>query len=121
MEFITLNKNIKIGDRYFDFTEPNIEGKSVSLSDFNGKVVLLEFWGSWCGPCRQGNPELVMIYNEFKDTGFDILGVAADEGKETWVEAVQKDSLKWQNVTDLRGDKNKAALSMAFLTTPQIF
>jgi peroxiredoxin len=109
-EFIALNKNIKVGDRYVDFTEPNIEGKNISLSDFQGKVVLLEFWGSWCGPCRQGNPELVKIYNEFKNTGFDILGVAADEKREAWIEAIQKDSLTWQNVTDLRGDKNRAAL-----------
>ena len=109
-EFIALNKNIKIGDRYVDFTEPNVEGKKISLSDFQGKVVLLEFWGSWCGPCRQGNPELVKIYNEFKNTGFDILGVAADDKKEDWIEAIQKDSLTWQNVTDLRGDKNRAAL-----------
>lgn len=110
LEFITLNKNIKVGDKYVDFSEPNIEGKSVSLSDFYGKVVLLEFWGSWCGPCREGNPELVKIYNEFKSTGFDILGVAADDKKDTWTEAVRKDSLTWQNVSDLKGDKNKAAL-----------
>ncbi len=110
LEFITLNKNIKIGDKYIDFSEPNIEGKSISLSDFNGKVILLEFWGSWCGPCREGNPELVRIYNEFKDKGFDILGVAADDKKEIWIEAVLKDSLTWQNVSDLKGDKNKGAL-----------
>jgi peroxiredoxin len=110
LEFITLNKNLKIGDRYINFSQPNIDGKNVKLSDFDGKVILLEFWGSWCGPCREGNPELVKIYNEFKNTGFDILGVAADDKKETWIEAIRKDSLKWQNVSDLRGDKNKAAL-----------
>ena len=109
-EFITLNKNIKIGDKYIDFTEPNIEGKNVSLSDFNGKITLLDFWGSWCGPCREGNPELVKIYNEFKNRGFDILGVASDDKKEAWTEAVRKDNLTWQNVSDLKGDKNKAAL-----------
>ena len=110
LEFITLNRNIKVGDRYIDFTEPNIEGKNVSLSDFSGKVTLLEFWGSWCGPCREGNPELVKIYKEFKKDGFEILGVAADNKKEPWIEAVQKDSLTWENVSDLKGDKNKAAL-----------
>jgi thiol-disulfide isomerase/thioredoxin len=109
-EFITLNKNVKVGDKYIDFVEPNIEDKSVSLSDFKGKVTLLEFWGSWCGPCREGNPELVKIYNEYKNKGFDILGVAADDKKDAWVEAVQKDSLTWQNVSDLKGDKNKAGL-----------
>jgi peroxiredoxin len=110
LEFISLNKNVKIGGNYIDFTEPNIEGKSVNLSDFYGKVVLLEFWGSWCRPCREGNPELVKIYNEFKNEGFDILGVASDNTKEAWTAAVQKDSLPWQNVSDLKGDRNKAAL-----------
>jgi peroxiredoxin len=110
LEFITLNKNVKIGDNYIDFTEQNIEGKSVSLSDFHGKVVLLEFWGSWCRPCREGNSELVKIYNEFKNNGFDILGVASDDTKEAWTAAVQKDSLTWHNVSDLKGDRNKAAL-----------
>ena len=109
-EFITLNRNVKVGDKYVDFTEPNIQGKNVSLSDFKGKIVLLEFWGSWCGPCRAGNPELVRIYNEFKNNDFEILGVASDEKKEFWIEAVKKDSLTWQNVSDLKGDKNKAAL-----------
>ncbi len=109
-EFITLNKNVKIGEKYVDFTESNIKGKSVSLSDFKGKTVLLEFWGSWCIPCREGNPELVRIYNEFKNNDFDILGVASDDKKELWLEAVKNDSLQWQNVSDLKGDKNRAAL-----------
>ena len=109
-DFITLNKNIQVGDKYVDFTEPNITGKNVSLSDFHGKIVLLEFWGSWCQPCRKGNPALVKIYNEFKDKGFDILGVVADDTKELWLDAVQEDGLSWQNVSDLKGPKNKAAL-----------
>jgi len=110
LESITLNKNIKVGDRYVDFSQSNIEGKTISLSDFRGKVVLLEFWGSWCQPCRKGNPELVKIYNDLKQKGFEILGVAADNKKEDWIEAVKKDSLTWENVCDLNGDKNKAAL-----------
>jgi thiol-disulfide isomerase/thioredoxin len=109
-EFITLNRNLKTGDRYVDFSQPNIYGKNIRLSDYNGKVVLLEFWASWCGPCRKGNPELVKIYGEFKNKGFDILGVAAEMEKKEWIDAVQKDSLLWQNVTDLRYDKNKAVL-----------
>ena len=105
-----MNKNLKVGDKYVDFTESNIKGKNVSLSDFKGKTVLLEFWGSWCAPCRAGNPELRRIYNEFKNNDFEILGVAADEKRKFWVEAVEKDSLTWQNVSDLKGDGNKAAL-----------
>lgn len=120
-EFITLNKKVKVGDQYVDFTEPNIEGKNISLSDFKGKVVLLEFWASWCAPCRKGNPELLKIYNDFKNEGFDILGVAADDKKEAWTEAVRKDSLTWQNVCDLKGDRNKAALTYGVSFYPSNF
>lgn len=109
-DYLTLNKNIRIGDRFADFTQTDMEGKPVSLSDFAGKVVLLEFWGSWCGPCRKGHPELVGIYNEFREKGFEILGVAADEKKEYWLSAIKEDSLPWKNVSDLKGDQNRAAL-----------
>ena len=110
VEFIMLNKNLKIGDKYVDFSEANMFGKVIKLSNYHGKLVLLDFWGSWCGPCRQGNPELVKIYREYKDKGFDILGVAAEVKKDEWIEAIQKDSLTWENVTDLQYDRNKAAI-----------
>ena len=110
LNFIRYNKNIKIGDTYADFSQNDIYGKSVSLSKFKGKVLLLEFWGSWCGPCREGNAELVKLYADFKNKGFEILGVAADTDKTQWLSAIQKDNLTWTNVTDFKGDKNKAAL-----------
>ena len=110
LDFISLNKNIKIGDAYADFSQNDIDQKKVNLSDFKGKVILLEFWGSWCGPCREGNPELVTIYNEFKNKGFEILGVAADTDKTQWLNAIKTDNLTWTNVTDFKGDKNKAAI-----------
>ncbi|HJS56258.1 MAG TPA: AhpC/TSA family protein [Chitinophagaceae bacterium] len=120
-EYLTLNKNIKIGDKYVDFAQQNIQGKVVRLSDFNGKVILLEFWGSWCGPCRRGNPELVKIYNEFNHRGFEIFGVAAETEKEYWLDAVKKDGLTWQNVSDLNGDKNKAVLIYGVSSYPTNF
>lgn len=110
LDFINYNKNIKIGDTYSDFSQNDINGKSVSLSNFKGKVLLLEFWGSWCGPCREGNPELVKLYADFKSQGFEILGVAAETNKAQWLNAIHKDNLTWANVTDFKGDKNKAAL-----------
>jgi peroxiredoxin len=110
LAFITSNKNLKVGDKYADFTEPNAEGKDISLSSFKGKAVLLDFWGSWCGPCRENNPRLVEIYNEFNSKGFEILGIAADVEKKDWISAIKKDGLIWQNVTDLKGWNNKAAL-----------
>jgi thiol-disulfide isomerase/thioredoxin len=109
-DFISLNKDIKVGDKFVDFSQEDTQNKIVKLSDFSNKIVLLEFWGSWCGPCRESNPELVKVYNEFKDKGFEILGVGAETKKEIWLKAIEKDKLTWTNVTDLKGDKNVAAL-----------
>lgn len=109
-EFLTLNKSVEIGDRYIDFSQEDKEGNLVSLSDFDGKVVLLEFWGSWCAPCRKTNPELVKIYDEYKDKGFEIVGVAADNNKQAWLRAIEVDKLTWTNVSDLQGDNNEVSL-----------
>lgn len=110
LEFISLNKNLKVGDKYADFSQKDAQQNTVRLSDFTGKVVLLEFWGSWCTPCRKGNPELVKLYNEFKGKGFEILGVGAETDKDAWLNAIETDKLQWTNVTDFKGDKNEAAL-----------
>lgn len=117
-EFISLNKNPKVGDRYVDFTQKNTKGVDVSLSDFAGKVILLNFWGSWCGPCRENNVGLVKLYKEFKDQGFVIFGVAADGGKKEWLDAIAKDQMTWPNVTDFNGPKNKAALAYGIYKFP---
>jgi peroxiredoxin len=109
-EFIALNKNIKVGDKYVDFTEPDMQGKNVRLSDFKGKIILLEFWGALCAPCRKANPEMVKIYNEFKNQGFDIIAVSIDDNKIRWLDAIKLDGLTWHNLSDLKGDKTKAAL-----------
>ena len=121
LEYITLNKNLKVGDRYINFHQTDVEGNTVSLSEFEGKVVLLEFWASWCVVCRQNNPELVKIYNDFKNKGFNILGVAAEYEKIKWIEAVRKDGLSWQNVSDLNGDRNKAVLMYGVSDFPTNF
>ena len=110
LEYLTWAKDIRIGGKYADFTLPDIDGKNVSLSDYTGKYVLLEFWGSWCVPCRRENPNLVKTYNEFKDKGFDILGVSIEAKRDAWVGAIQQDNIAWKSVSDLKGDQNKAAL-----------
>jgi thiol-disulfide isomerase/thioredoxin len=120
-EFLRLNRSVKIGQRSIDFTEVNVEGRKVSLSDFRGKVVLLEFWGSWCQPCRYGNPELVQIYREFKDKGFEVFGVAADENRREWVKAIRYDSLPWENVSELKGVRDKAVLIYGVSYYPSSF
>lgn len=108
--FIALNKNVKIGDRYWDFEQLNPANKSIKLSDLKSKVILLEFWGSWCMPCRKGHPDLIRIYNKYKKSGFEILGVAADSDRAQWINAIKEDRLPWENVSDLKGDENEAAL-----------
>jgi thiol-disulfide isomerase/thioredoxin len=109
-DFITLSRNPKVGDQYVDFGEPDKEDKIIHLSNFKNKVILLDFWGSWCGPCRANNPKLVKLYNEFKSKGFEIFSVAADIDRKSWIDAINKDGLNWTNVSDLKGWENKAAV-----------
>lgn len=110
LNFIQLSQSVGIGDRYADFEQGDTTGKPVRLSDFEGKVVLLEFWGSWCGPCRKSNPELEKVYQEFKAKGFEILGVASDTSRDAWLTAIEQDGISWTNVSDLQGSQNKAAV-----------
>lgn len=89
------------------FKDPN--GKDVALSSLRGKVVLIDFWASWCGPCRMENPNVVSAYQKFKDAkfkgakGFEIYGVSLDKNADAWKAAIQKDQLNWPNVSDLGG------------------
>lgn len=92
-----------------DFTMNTPEGTPMSLSEFRGKVTLVDFWASWCGPCRRENPHVVKLYNKYKDQGFDILGVSLDGNKERWLQAIEKDGLPWSHVSDLKKWGNAAA------------
>lgn len=108
--YLTLTRNLEIGDHYADFEQSIPDGTRLKLSAVSGKLVLLEFWASWCGPCRQDNPTLVKTYGEFHKRGFEILGVSLDNKRDPWVAAIQSDSLPWPQVSDLRGAHNEAAL-----------
>src|SRR5699024_8012910 len=81
---------------------PDTAGVSVSLSDFRGKYVLLDFWASWCLPCRRENPNVVKAFNEYKDKNFTIVGISLDKDKSKWLKAITDDNLAWTHLTDLK-------------------
>ena len=93
-----------VGREAPDFAMPDVTGKQVKLSSFKGKYVLVDFWASWCAPCRQENPNLVKAYHQFKDKNFTVLGVSLDRPgqKDNWVKAINDDKLAWTNVSDLQ-------------------
>jgi len=88
---------------------PSPEGKEIALSSLKGKLVLIDFWASWCGPCRKEMPNVVKIYSKFKNKGFEIYGVSLDQDKEKWMEAITKDGINWPQVSDLKYWDNVAA------------
>jgi thiol-disulfide isomerase/thioredoxin len=94
------------------------EGHSVSLSSFRGKYLLVDFWASWCGPCRAENPNVVKVHNEFKGKNFAILGVSLDKDKQPWLEAIQQDGLDWKQISDLKYWNSKAVSTFKFEGIP---
>ena len=94
------------GSEAADFTQNDVNGNPVSLSSFRGKFVLIDFWASWCGPCRKENPNVVRAYHRFKDKNFTILGISMDSDKSKWLQAIAADALPWTHVSDLKGWQN---------------
>jgi peroxiredoxin len=102
-------KNTAVGSNAPDIQLTNPEGQLVSLSSLKGKIVLIDFWASWCGPCRKENPNVVKMYEKYKGRGFEIYGVSLDKDKQAWLDAIEKDGLKWIHVSDLKFWQSDAA------------
>jgi thiol-disulfide isomerase/thioredoxin len=107
-----------IGSVAADFTLNTPEGTPLALSSLRGKIILLDFWASWCGPCRKENPNVVKAYQRFKDKGFDILSVSLDREKGAWLKAIADDNLTWHHVSDLKFWQCEAAVKYGVQSIP---
>jgi thiol-disulfide isomerase/thioredoxin len=108
----------QMGDKYVDFEQRNPDGQIELFSNHLGQYTLIEFWASWCLPCRKSNPKLVNLFNKYSHQGFTIVGVSIDEDKEKWLEAIKQDGLPWVNLTDLKGDQNQAYIAYGIDAIP---
>ena len=120
--FVSVDKNqtaeigLAVGNIAPELKFSNPEGKEIKLSSLRGKMVLIDFWASWCGPCRMENPAVVKAYNKYKDAkfknakGFDVYSVSLDKNKESWLKAIKQDKLVWKShVSDLKFWNSEAA------------
>lgn len=124
-EIIEMKKEAEYNERFMkgvkapDFTQADTSGTAITLSSLQGRYVLIDFWASWCKPCRAQNPALVRIYKKYSNKGFTILGVSLDSKKESWLKAIHDDKLQWQQVSDLKFWKNDVAQQYKISSVPQ--
>ncbi|MFM9836942.1 MAG: peroxiredoxin family protein [Cyclobacteriaceae bacterium] len=116
---ILIAKNTMLNAQAPDFVQGDTLAKPFKLSSLRGKYVLIDFWASWCKPCRVENPELVKVFHEFRDKGFTIVGVSLDNNRGNWLKAIRKDGLGWQHVSDLKFWRNEVAQLYGVKNVPQ--
>lgn len=122
-EYVDKKQKTEVGKKYIDFSMPTPDGKEAKLSDFVGgknKLLLVDFWASWCGPCRRAMPELKSIYKEYKNKGLEIVGVSFDRDAEAWKKAIKDDKLEWKHISDLKYWQSEAAKIYGINSIPHL-
>jgi peroxiredoxin len=119
--YLDLSRELKAGDRAVDFKMPDINGKMVGLSDFQGKYILLDFWSSGCGPCRLESPNLLRNYKEYRDKGFEIISITFDRDREAWEKAVKKDGMIWTTLFDSKGSDGDVIMTYSVFFMPTYY
>ena len=120
-ERLATAKNTSIGSKAPAFSGKNPEGETISLENSLGKITLIDFWASWCAPCRKENPNVVKLYDEYKPLGLEIIGVSLDDNAEAWKQAIADDELEWKHLTDLQGFQSSIAREYGVMAIPQTY
>lgn len=117
-ERLAILKRSAIGTPMLNFTQNDTEGKPVNFAAFKGKYVLVDFWASWCGPCRAENPNVLKAYNKYKDKNFTVVGISLDDKGENWKKAIKDDGMPWTQLSDLKGWKNEVSQYYGIMGIP---